>query len=211
MPHFKAVRSRSRNFVVDNKADLWHADLQDADLQDAGLQQANLYRANLQGANLKGADLYSANMRGANLYGTNLYGANLHLASLPDADLRCANLQGASLKGADLEGAKLPPFQIPQEGSLTVFKKVRCGRILKLLVPEDSKRTATLVGRKCRCEYVITLEGAEIGCYSFRSHCPIYRNGEETRANRYNDDIRIECAHGIHFFLTREEAENFRY
>jgi hypothetical protein len=34
-----------------------------------------------------------------------------------------------------------------------------------------------------------------------------YRQGETVRPDSYSDDIRLECAPGIHFCLTREEAE----
>lgn len=29
------------------------------------------------------------------------------------------------------------------------------------------------------------------------------------RADKYNDDPRVECTGGIHFFLTRQEAEEY--
>lgn len=35
----------------------------------------------------------------------------------------------------------------------------------------------------------------------------IYRAGEVVRSDKYDDDPRVECTHGIHFFLTKEEAE----
>jgi hypothetical protein len=43
------------------------------------------------------------------------------------------------------------------------------------------------------------------------SHDPgtVYTVGAVTRADSYDDDIRVECTHGIHFFITKEEAEQW--
>ena len=154
------------------------------------------------------ADLRRANLRAANLYGANLYEANLREADLCEADLRRADLRGAYLRGADL-----PPFQIPQEGSLIVYKKLANRILAKLLIPESAKRTASLVGRKCRAEFVDVIE--LFGC----SHSDQARDtysGELLYAplsrvypDKYDPDIRLECTNGIHFFLTREEAEAY--
>jgi hypothetical protein len=198
-------------------ANLYDANLSGANLRGANLRGANLYGANLYGANLRGANLYDAdlrganlrgaNLRGANLYGANLYGANLRGANLSGADLRGANLSGADLRGANLSDCKGLAFQIPQEGELIVYKRVR-GGVCKLRVPPEAKRTATPVGRKCRAEWVEVLEAPENG-EGLHDSRVIYRAGEIVRPDKYDDDIRIECTHGIHFFLTREEAEAY--
>jgi hypothetical protein len=195
------------------------ANLYGANLKGANLQGANLQGANLQGAYLDGAYLYGANLYGANLEGANLYGANLKGANLQGANLKGANLKGANLKGANLQGAYLdektvlPAFQIC-EGDLIVYKKIQ-GRIVTLAIPKDAKRTASIIGRKCRAEYalVLDIEGhssvASDGC----GHGPstTYEEGKEVRPDSYDDDWRVECSHGIHFFLTRKEAEDWAY
>ena len=138
--------------------------------------------ANLRGANLRGAGLYGADLSGANLYGAGLYGANL-------------------------SGARLPGFQIPQEGELVVYKKTSSG-VVKLRIPPNAKRTASLIGRKCRAEFAEVLE-APVGAKSNHDRTTVYKVGEVVKPDKYDDDIRIECTHGIHFFLTREEAEDY--
>ena len=37
----------------------------------------------------------------------------------------------------------------------------------------------------------------------------VYRNGELTYPDSYDDDIRVGCSHGIHFFITKAEAEEW--
>jgi hypothetical protein len=197
-------------------ANLRSANLRSADLYGADLRSANLYGADLYGANLRSADLYGADLRSANLYGANLRSANLSGANLYGADLRGANLYGANLRDADLSGADLSPSSlVPQEGDFTAFKKLEGGKIAKLLIPADAKRVSSLVGRKCRASHAVVLEITYNGVpdpdgegRSSHNSAFKYKVGETVRAD-LNDDIRIECASGIHFFITRKEAEKY--
>lgn len=189
-----------KTYTIGPHANLYEANLSKANLYEANLYWANLSRANLYRANFSGADLF-----GADLYGANLFGANLFGAYLSGADLSGANLSGADLSGADLSGANLPAFQIPQEGELIVWKKASEG-LVKLRIPPNARRTASLVGRKCRAEFAEVLQGSGKSLYD-PSVC--YKVGETVRAHDYSDDIRVECAPGIHFFMTREEAEAY--
>ena len=182
-------------------ANLKGANLYGANLECAYLECANLKGANLECANLKGANLKGAYLEGATLEGANLYGANLECAYLYGA-----NLEGATLEGANLKGAKLPNFQIcPEEGDFIAWKKVREG-VLKLLVPATAKRTSSLVGRKCRAEFVVVLEGSGVSKHDGKT---VYEPGMTVYPDKYDDDIRVECTSGIHFFITRKEAEEY--
>lgn len=170
-----------------------------------GEEIPSLSEANLSWANLSGTDLSEANLSKANLRW-----ANLSKADLRKAFLRWANLHGANLSEANLHGANLPHFQLP-DGDLVMWGKKR-GHIVKLRVPPEAKRTASLVGRKCRAEWVevLLVEGAE----EVTSDPPVgqgvtYRAGEIVRPDSYGDDPRVECAHGIHCFATRAEAEEW--
>ena len=166
------------------------------------------------------ADTLSAAVKqGAYLYGANLEGAYLEGAYLYGANLKGANLKGANLKGANLEGANLPAYQIvPEEGDFTAWKRVRdeagCSVILKLLIPSASRRTSSLVGRKNRCErayvaaaYEETGDQITDGRKLFSSWDTSFEYvvGQYVEAE-LNDDPRVECVSGIHFFITRAEA-----
>jgi hypothetical protein len=178
-----------------------------ANLRNANLRGANLYGANLRGANLYGANLSGADLYGANLYGANLYGANLSDANLSGANLSDANLSGANLSGANLRDANLPPTTIVPEGALIVYKKVSNG-IAKLRIPEDALRSNG-TGRKCRASRAFVLECPK-GSVSLHDPDFKYIVGETvTPELPFCDDRWKECASGIHFFLTRKEAESY--
>ena len=151
--------------------------------------------ANLADANLVGANLADANLVGANLARANLAGAYLADAYLADAYL------------ARAKNIKLPAFQIPQEGELIVYKKLHNGAVCKLRIPPESRRTASVVGRKCRAEFAEVIEGEGKSWRTDGDHVIDYAPGTVVNADKYDDNPLVECAGGIHFFLTREEAE----
>jgi uncharacterized protein YjbI with pentapeptide repeats len=207
------------NYADLRSANLRSANLIGTDLRSANLRSANLIGTDLRSANLIGTDLRRAYLTNANLIGTdlrsaNLIGTDLRRAYLTNANLIGANLRGAKLHGADIRGAKLPDFQIPQTGEIIGWKKLDQNTVAKVLVPATARRTATLVGDKCRATVLKTLEIYGPGRSSWRAvaptrsgACRTYAVGKVTVADWYDDDIRIECAHGLHFFLTRRAAE----
>jgi len=189
--------------------------------RDANLYGADLYDANLYGADLRGANLRDANLRGANLRDAHLGDANLRGAYLYGADLRGANLYGADLRGANLGGAKgLEQFRIiPDDGDVIGWKKARSGLLVRLRIPADARRSNAPGARKCRAERAEVLEivdptvelPKEQPSEAVSRHDPgfIYRVGELVEPARAEFDPlpQNECAPGIHFFITRAEAE----
>ena len=135
-------------------------------------------------------------------------------------DLSGANLSGANLYGAYLYGAKNFKFHfqhIPQEGSFIAWKKAK-GYLLKIVIPNDAKRTSCVVNRKCRAEFVKTIaiydlsgnmqkEGLEV--QGIHDSNTVYQVGKITKADSFDPDISQDCTHGIHFFPTKEEAEEW--
>ncbi len=210
-----ALNALNKSHADLSGADLSGADLIGANLIGANLSVANLSVANLSGANLIGADLIGADLIGANLSGADLRDANLIGANLSVANLSGANLIGANLIGANLIGAKNSEFAIAQtrilpEGDLIGWKKCRDSVIVKLLIKSNIKRSHAF-GRKCRAESAEVLEifGAKIGISGYNPDF-IYRAGEIVKPlEKFDNDFQNECASGIHFFITRVEAENY--
>ena len=124
-------------------------------------------------------------------------------ADLSRADLSGANLSGANLSGADLE-AILALRTIMPEGDLIGWKKLRGGVICKLRIPETAKRVGGMVGRKCRAEFAEVLEGSGFAMHDGTE----YKVGKTIRPDSYDPNPMKECSHGIHFFITRKEAED---
>jgi Family of unknown function (DUF5758)/Pentapeptide repeats (8 copies) len=202
-------------------ANLGDANLYGANLYDADLRSADLRSADLRSADLRGANLGDANLRGANLGGANLYGANLYGADLRCADLGGANLYGADLRCADLGGAKNAELAIaeiqfiPEEGAFVGWKKCRGGRIVKLLIGDNAKRSHGSE-RKCRCSSAKVLaiflpDGVECDeAKSMRDRDFIYRVGMTVEPEEpFEGDRWNTCSSGIHFFITRREAEAY--
>jgi hypothetical protein len=217
-----------------SEADLSEADLRGVYLSEADLRGAYLYGADLRGANLSEADLSEADLRGADLYGADLRGADLHRADLRGADLHRADLRGADLSeaylyGADLRGVDLSeakhldsaidlncPIACPEKGSFTAFKKVHGGHIVELEIPKDALRCSA-TSRKCRCSKakvisITNLDGTPSGvdiAYSTYDINFAYKVGEIVKVDNFDPNRWNECAPGIHFFITRQEAVNY--
>ena len=188
---------------------------------EEGGERANLRSANLQGADLWRANLQDANLRGAYLQDADLRGADLWRADLQDADLRGADLWRADLQDADLQDAyhdsstAFLPIQCPEEGSFIAYKKAK-GLVVKLLIPDDAKRSSA-TSRKCRCDKAKVLEIMQSdktpsNITSVPSNYDpyfVYEVGKTVMVSDFEEDRFVECAAGIHFFITFDEAKKY--
>ena len=211
-------------------ANLSYVDLRNADLSNTNLRAANLIGVDLSDGNLYNADLSCTDLRNADLKYANLRCADLRCANLKFTNLRNADLTSANLEGVDLWNANLIDSKLvgiktnmntigynlacPEEGSFIGYKKAgKC--IVKLLIPEDAKRSsATTV--KCRCSKakVLNIEDIKTGekvmkvSSNYNSNF-IYRIGEIVSVDDFDDDRWNECSTGIHFFMNRDNAINY--
>ena len=207
-------------------ANLSSANLSSANLSSANLSSANLSSAYLSSADLSSADLYGANLRGADLSGANLYGANLSSANLSSANLSSANLSSAYLSSANLSSANLDNVKYngrttmyalacPEKGAFIGYKKAR-NYIIELQITEDAKRSSA-TSRKCRCSKakvlsITNLDGSKTELKQISSSYEdsfVYKLGETVEEPDFCEDRWNECAPGIHFFITRDEAVRY--
>ena len=150
-------------------------------------------RANLTGADLTGANLYGANLTGADLTGAYLYGAYLKNTTNVNYPIAC-----------------------PEKGSFTAFKKVQNNYIVELEIPEDALRSSA-TSRKCRCSKakvisITNLDGSPADVevvYSKHDNTFTYEVGKMVTSDGFDEDRWHECAPGIHFFITRQEAVDY--
>lgn len=211
-------------------------DLRGADLSQMKLAGKNFSRGNLARANLEGADARRANFSGANLAGANLHTVMVDGADFTNAVLsrvfaayvrfKDCNLAGCDLTHADLTMADMEEaiwgddtesrlqrarLKIAADGDIIGWKKLRDGLIAKLLIPAAAQRSNSF-SRRCRAEYVevvsvITDDGRPaLQGISRRDPDLVYRYGRRTTADSWDDSWWRDCAGGVHFFLTYEEA-----
>ena len=151
----------------------------------------------------------------ANLSSADLRSADLSSADLSYADLSSANLRSANLSYADLMYAKGHSLAVamtrivPPEGEVTGWKQCQSGVLVKVKIPAEAKRSNAF-GRKCRAEFVDVLEivGGDVGISKHDGKTQ-YKVGERVHCESWCDNFTQECAGGIHFFITREEAEAY--
>ena len=211
----KEILDKHLKWLLGENGGSW-ANLFGADLSGADLSGAALFGADLSGADLSGADLSGADLSGADLSGAYLSGADLSGADLSWAYLSGAYLSGADLSGADIELDllnKFFPIACPEAGAFIGWKKCRDNTVVKLEILADAKRSSAY-SRKCRCSAakVLAIENADGTPYaenkinSQHDGDFWYTIGEIVSVENFDEDRRNECAPGIHFFITRQEA-----
>ena len=194
---------------------LTNVNLTDANLTGADLTSANLTRANLRFANLNNVNLYRADLTYSNLRRANLTGADLSRADLTGTDLSRADLTGADLRRANLTDTILDEKEQCRKGIMLTepmigYKQSDSGEIITLEIPifakvfsiNNNKRRTN----KCK---VIDMQG-ETELSSWYDTDFKYHVGDEIEITDFDENYNVECSTGIHFFLTREEAENFK-
>ena len=214
------LRKANLNYTNLKYANLSNANLNNANLIQSDLTSADLTDSNLSNANLKYANLVRGNLRDAILYYADLSHANLEKGDLSNVDLEYANLMSANLKDAILNNVKYNEctsflaLQCPEEGSFIGYKKAE-GKIVKLLITEDAKRSNATT-RKCRCSKAKVLSITNIDntkeyeeAHSYFNYSFIYKVGEIVEVKDFDENRWEECSTGIHVFLTRDEAVNY--
>ena len=169
------------------------------------VEEAVKNKVPLRGAYLRGAYLCCANLRGADLYGADLYGANL----------RDAYLLGANLSNVKADHTTAMFFPQCPDCEFVGYKKAG-GKIVKLLIPEDAKRSSGTT-LKCRCSKATVLEiqeedGSPANVKEVRSEFDndfIYCVGKTVCVDDFDDNRWNECTTGIHFFISRDAAVSY--
>lgn len=207
-------------------ADISYTDMRGVNMRGVDMSCSDMRCADMRGANMSGADIRCArmsyaDMRGANMSYTNISGANMSYtnmrgADISGSDMSCTKMRGADMSGVNMRGVvNLHYSHCPEDGSFIAWKKLSEGFIAKLEIPENAKRTSSIVGRKCRAEFVKVIAiyngDKEVleGISSYNNSKTIYKVGEIVTPDSYDNDPRVECTNGIHFFITKQEAMDY--
>ena len=169
-------------------------------------------------ADLRYTDLSNADLSNADLSNADLSNANLRYADLSNADLRYANLSNADLRYANLSNAYLDEKEKLRKGVIIdkpvrVFKKCIKNNIVELELLKGSI-VFSINNKKCRTNKakVISINGkCEKGlkCRSSYNYKFIYEVGKTLEVKDFDLMYNVECSSGIHFFWTKEEAEDY--
>ena len=128
-----------------------------------------------------------------------------------------AYLSGANLSRATGAELALAIASHLPEGAIIGWKKCRNGVIVKLEIPPKARRSHGSE-RKCRAQFAKVLgvwdkDGKIIphAISSFNEAEPItYTKGSVVYPDGWDEDRWNTCGQGIHFFITREEAEAYQ-
>lgn len=177
-----------------------------ADFRGCDLQNTRFRECSFRGADLRNANMYGADFRGCDMTGADMTGGDIRMASLEDAVLTDVKADDTTL------GWKM---YCPETGAFVAYKKCVYDRIVQLLIPADAKRSSA-TAPTCRCNKAKVLSIKSFDCteefdeaWSLVDENFVYRKGEWVYPDSYNEDRWKDSTHGIHFWMTREEAMGY--
>lgn len=178
------------------------SNLEYSDLSCSVFKFVDLRRCNLERSDMTTSDFMDTNFTRANLKDAKLNGCNFYAV---------CDLDKSEGKNNYIEGKVLTD-------NIIGYKKCRNDIIVTLEIPRGAI-VFSINGTKCRTNKVkvIAIDGAD-RAYSKRSiyskhsitNCYMsYYVGDEITIYDFDCKYNEECSEGIHFFLTREEAEAY--
>lgn len=206
--------------------EIWDMDLSGEDLSNMDFTLSSFQNTVLDGVDFEGSTVENALFDGCSMRKANFRNAKMVTASFRYCDMRECNIEGANLYGAVLEFAKLDGIvsdeatqwfrlHCPETGAFLAYKKCVNDRMVQLLVPADAKRTsATLPSCRCNKAKVLTIKSFDFKenfdeAWSLVDENFVYRKGEWVEVKNFNEDRWQDSTTGIHFWLTRAEAEAY--
>ena len=184
-----------------------------SDFQDVDFHGADFSNSVLDHARFVNTDFHNAVLKDASLYGADLRGCDLSYTDCDGTVFTASILIGANLEGLkDTERTVHFKMACPETGYFFGYKKCFNDRMVQLLIPADAKRCSSTTNA-CRCDKAITvaiMNPDKTGFYteatSFVDGDFTYRLGEMSYADSYHEDRWLDSSHGIHFWMTFEEA-----
>ena len=197
------LRGRDMSFIDFSWSDFINVDFTGTDFSNSILDNGKFTGSNFSECIFKDSSLYGSDLRACNLSNSDCDGTIFTSAILIDA-----NLEG--LKDSD----RTVHFRMacPEKGYFFAYKKCFNDRMVKLLIPADAKRCSSTTNA-CRCDKAITVaimntdkSGFYTEASSFVDENFVYRLGEMAYADSYHEDRWLDSSHGIHFWMSFEEA-----
>lgn len=192
-----------------------YADFREATLNDTYIFNSNLSHADFGDANLVGAYISHSNLTKADFQGVNLAWADLRSCVFDNTDFRDCNFMYANLRGS--EYVPYIPLKCPSDGAFVGWKKVN-NVLIKLEIPADAKRSSATTN-KCRCDKAKVLGFYDILGVNELDITELVNNeyeecryvkGEMVYPDSFDEDRWNECSHGIHFFVNKQDAIDYK-
>ncbi|MDY2794238.1 pentapeptide repeat-containing protein [Peptostreptococcus porci] len=206
------------NEIIIEDEDLSDMDLSGIDFSWSDFKNVNFERCNMSKTIFNHSKFTDSNLKEARLDFASLFGVDLRGCNMENTYCDGVDFTEALLVGAKLDGLKYTENTIhfdihcPKEGYFFGYKKCFNDRMVKLLIPKDAKRCSSTT-TACRCDKAKVVEITDIErkiCFdeavSFVDENFIYRLGEMVYADSYHEDRWLDSSHGIHFWMTFEEA-----
>lgn len=213
------------------------ADISNTNLENALLRYAIFEDTNFDGANLAYATFFLANIKRCNFSNSSFICTDFSCANIQDTNFVKSNIKHSIFTNANFTYVSFIENTIAEtsfeEANLTHYfkfdnddNKFRTGKILtdniigyKICEDDEGRFVVVTVeipegaivfsinGKKCRTNKakVIAIDGAR--AFSLYKKYMSYYVGDEFNIKDFDCRYNIECAEGIHFYLTREEAE----
>lgn len=186
------------------------------DLQCADFSGCDLSHVTFGNCTLRDADFRGANVVGARVFGCWTYGS---FAPEISSKLGYRVIRGVvtapMVINGELTGYKVGFVKAPMGPQVSTL----CPAIITLRIPSEAKKVV-FKGDKCRCscahvenivdlfgfahKYAFATYNYEEGSDNFK-----YEVGKIAVPDGFNDNPGVTCSHGIHFFLTKQEALDY--
>ena len=195
---------------------LAHANFHDLTFEHVDFSGADLTGANFDNCLCIDCDFFETILVDASLQGTDFRNSSLVCADISGANLYCAMLEHADLTDIIYdERTKFFALHCPKEGAFLGYKKCFDHRIVQLLIPAEARRTSA-TNTSCRCDVAKVLSIKDMytnepydEAVSYVDENFIYYVGCWVVAENFNPDRWADSTGGIHFWLTRKEAEKY--
>lgn len=206
--------------------EIWDMDLSGTDLSNMDFTLSSFQNTVLNHVDFENSSVENALFDGCSMKGANFKNAKMVTASFRYCDMRECNIEGADLFGAVLEFANLEGIvsseetkwfrlRCPEKGAFLGYKKCVNDRMVQLLIPADAKRTsATLPSCRCNKAKVLTIKSFDFQenfdeAWSLVDENFIYKKGEWVEVKNFNENRWQDSTTGIHFWMSRAEAEAY--
>lgn len=203
----------------DDNLDLSNIDFSGINFTDAIGENINFSNCNLSNCDFTGSRFEHVNFDSANLQKSLLKNCDMRYANFHNADCRGTKFSCTIMECSNHEGIIIDDatenyrMHCPEKGAFLGYKKCFNDLLVTLLIPADARRVCSTT-RPCRCDKAKVIN---ITSFDYKEHykeawslCAStdfkYTLGEYVYPDSFNPDRWMESTHGIHFWMTPEEA-----